>query len=96
MWVPELDTIQETVRTGSSTVDLPAAQVEQRDGQSREAEESLIQDLYREDEANARKREKSKKKKEKRARSSHPETPQPTVALLDFEPPPESSSMTRR
>ena len=92
MWAPELDTISNVIRTGSGVVELPAAQVEQLERQSREAEDALIQQLHREDEANARRREKERRKKEKRARSSNPDPPPPTVSILDYQPPPESSS----
>ena len=90
-WAPELDTISNAIRTGG-VVELPAAQVEQLERQSRDAEEALIQQLRMEDEANARRREKNRERKEKRSRSSNPNPPQPTVSIRDYEPPPESSS----
>ena len=91
-WASEVDTISDVIRTGSGIVELPAAQVEQMERQSRQAEEDLIQQVQRESEADARRREKERKKKEKRARSSNPDPPQPTVSILEYEPPPDSSS----
>ena len=91
-WATELDSISAVVNAGLGVVELPVSQVEQLERQSREAEAALMQQIQRADEADARRREKNREKKEKRARSSNPDSSQPTVSLLEYEPPPEQSS----
>ena len=89
-WATELDSISAVVNAGLGVVELPVSQVEQLERQSREAEAALMQQIQRADEADARRREKNREKK--RARSSNPDSSQPTVSLLEYEPPPEQSS----
>ena len=91
-WATKLDSIAAMVNTGSGMIELPASQVEQMEKRSRVAEEALMDQVQMADAANARRKEKNREKKEKRARSTNPTSPQPTVSLHEYVPPPEQSS----
>ena len=65
-WATELDSIAAVINSRTSTVELPASQVEQLERQSRVAEESLMNQIQTADAADARRREKNREKKEKR------------------------------
>ena len=93
-WAPELDTISAVVRTGSGVVELPAAQVEQLERQSRDHMQrqhssniftGKMRTMQGDEKRNGRRRRSG-------ARSSNPNPPQPTVSILDYEPPQETSS----
>ena len=91
-WATELDSIAAVVNTGLGVVELPVVQVQQLERQSRVAEEALMHQIQMADAADERRRAKNREKKEKRARSKNPTSPQPTVSLHEYEPPPKQSS----
>ena len=91
-WAPRLDNISEAIRSGSAIVEVPVERIEQLEQRSRDAEEALMDQLRKEDEDRARRKEKKRKEKDRRAQSSDPTPAQPTVSLLDYQPPSESSS----
>ena len=99
-WSSQIDSISEAIRTGTGAAAIPDSEMEERDRRARETGLSLIQAIEDEEEARARRAQKKKDKKERKSHSSV-QPSQPTVVLLNYNPPPDPSdedteSVTRR
>ena len=99
-WSSQIQFISEALRTGSGATVIPDSEMEERDRRARETGLSLIQETENEEEERARRAQRRKEKKERRSHSSV-QPSQPTVVLLNYNPPPEPSeedteSVTRR
>ena len=99
-WFSQIETISEAIRARSSEPAVPDSEMEERDRQARANGLSLIQAIEDEEEARARRNQRKKDKKERRSQANT-QPSEPTVILLEYNPPPEPSeedteSVTRR
>ena len=86
----QLDTLSEAIRTGTGVPPVSDSRMEERERRARQAEAQLIQSIEEEAEARARR---FQKKQDKKVRRSHSSTQpaNPTVLLLNYQPPREPS-----
>ena len=99
-WSSHIDRISEAIRTRSSSPAIPDSEMEERDRQARANGLSLIQAIEDEEEARARRNQKKRDKKERRSQPTT-QSSEPTVILLNYNPPREPSeedteSVTRK